>query len=220
MKRALIIPSLRGGGHLVRCRALASELTRRGFGCTMTSKAPLSASSYDVSVVDMEGEEHEHDVYEALRGRPVVAVIDTPHAVQARAVVCATVGVSPDVFPTATESRILLCGSKFALLRPEFREMRSDAWKLSSSVGSVADANGLSASEMATVMLRHGRLHTYGGVRALEAACVRSSAVGLDIVARNAAEEMNRAGLCADPAADLVDGLGCVRVADYIEAML
>lgn len=76
-KRALFVVSTREPHRLIRCRALAAELATRGWASTMSNRSPLSAASYDVSIVDLEGEEWEADVCEVLADRPVVAIMDS-----------------------------------------------------------------------------------------------------------------------------------------------
>lgn len=216
-KRALFVVSTRGQGHIVRCRALAAELATRGWASTMTNKAPLSPASYDVSIVDLEGEDHEHDVYEVLKDRPVVAIVDTHFDLPAvNLVVCGNAGAR------TVRSRRCLFGPRYALLRPEFLQARiEDTWQrehrptngLSFDCRKVSD---LSAATLAERMRDSDEVVTWGGMRALEAACVRGNAVEIHIRPRNEGEIWNMRGLYADPTADLVDGRGCLRVADAI----
>lgn len=217
MRRALFIVSMLGQGHLVRSRALASELTNRGWGCTMTNRSPLSASSYDVSVVDMGDDDAVADIYTTLSARPVVAVVDRPGDVDAQLVVFGNAGAEHWMASSKRHHGVTLFGPHYALLRPEFREWRST--NVSSSVADLREVKDLTAAQLAEQMLGAGKVITYGGMRALEAACVRGNAMGMTIEARNDGEELNKAGLLADPTVNLVDGLGCKRVADAIEGL-
>lgn len=224
MKRALFVVSARGQGHLVRCRALASELTSRGWRCSLSPMSPRTALGYDVSVID--GEEYGPEVYEALKDRPVVAIVDTlpvaePHAAL---IVCGSAGARI-VYGTYSPG-VLMAGPAYAILRPEFRELRRPQLPgitiplIPRADFDARNVTGIHPLALAALMRGAGRVVTYGGMRALEAACVRGSALGMEIEARNPGEELNKAGLLADPPADLVDGLGCGRVADAIERLV
>lgn len=217
-RRALFVTSMAGQGHIVRCRALACELASRGWASTMSNKAPSSAASYDVSIVDLGDEPQVVDVYRALVDRPVVAVADTYVAPDVDLIVWGSAGAGD--FRRLNQRSRYLAGPQYSLLRPEFCRAR---WALGSTriVGSVdlRTVRDQSATELAADIAAFTTVYTYGGMRAMEAACVRGSARGLVIEARNPGEELNKAGLEARPDEDLVDGLGCSRVADAIEEL-
>lgn len=228
VKRALFVVSARGQGHLVRCRALASELTSRGWRCSLSPMSPRTALGYDVSVID--GEEYGPEVYEALKDRPAVAVVDTARVPWSgwpytNLLVWGSAGATWEPLAEAGFCGTAMLGPRAAILRPEFREMRRPQLPgttiplIPRADFDARNITGLHTLALAALMRGAGRVITYGGMRALEAACVRGNALGLEIEARNPGEELNKAGLLADPAADLVDGLGCGRVADAIEEL-
>lgn len=224
-RRALFVMSTRGQGHIVRCRALAAELLTRGWFSTMTNRSPLSGTSYDVSIVDLGEEEHAAAVYDALKDKPVVAIVDTPGPRLVDMIVCGSPGAKVEMFapePEGASAGTILGGGAYALLRPEFREFRSSLprrpWIYAFDCREVTDH---SAFDMAIGMSTAETVITYGGMRALEAACVRGHARGMTIEARNPGEELNKAGLRGHGGiADLIDGLGCKRVADAIEGLV
>lgn len=238
-RRALFVVSTRGQGHIVRCRALASELLTRGILSTMTDRSPLSATSFDVSIIDLGSEEHEIAVAAALRDRPVVAIVDTPHAIPADVVVCGSAGATNEMFPLdhpnwqSGKGRPvrLASGPGAALLRPEFLERRERLQRCFAHLSlrdpvplDLRSVENMSADEIAGALFSSvacgDPVITYGGMRAMEAACVRFGAEGMTIEARNPGEELNKAGLLADPERDLVDGRGCIRIGEIIQELV
>lgn len=253
-RRALFVISTRGQGHIVRCRALAAELLTRGWFSTMTNRSPLSGTSYDVSIVDLGDEEHAAAVYDALKDRPVVAIVDTPGPRLVDMIVCGSPGAKVEMFapePEGASAGTILGGGAYALLRPEFREVSWGQHGFSSShdVFDLRTVERESAESLARIMAASRLVVTWGGMRAMEAACV---GVPMICVSRdeNAGEMQNVHGLWKAGAAwwwegydhiqkvdelvaagadlqvmsmvgrGLVDGLGCKRVADAIEELV
>lgn len=234
--RALLIPDDAGNGHIVRCAALARELRRRNWKTfTVAVSEQVPPRQFEVAVLD---------TVKPLPPIPGVArtvrIID--EAIQdgpCDLIVHATVGCDFISFNA-------LVGPEYALLRREFLEERGSTVR---RVG-IFDARkiaGWSAEALAQEMALAQVVISYGGMRALEAACVGTPTV---LVHRNRGECLNAWGLAnagaavvsteseAQRAAELllaaapgllermgsaamalVDGKGCERVADAIEGL-
>ena len=234
MRRALFIVSTRGLGHITRCRALASVLVQRGWASTMTTKAPLSVSSHDVTVVDMDGEEmFEGTALRAVMAKPVVRIANTcilsddveTWAIQPTNVPRITVVGSPgaEYYPILPPTVPALLGGKYALLRPEFAEARDADMSLPGNAqhGGLFDCRDIkdwSSTQIAYRMRNADMVISFGGMRALEAACVRKGGQDILVYARNAGEGLNKRGLADGQ--DHIDGRGCQRVADALEELV
>jgi spore coat polysaccharide biosynthesis predicted glycosyltransferase SpsG len=233
-----------GRGHVVRCGALADELRSRGWECANLQRG--EAGEADVLIVD------DPEAHVRKGAARVVQIVDTPGQayVDADLLICGGAAAQPGMFVHCSPKEMLI-GPRYALLRPEFR-----AW-IRDDHGAIFDAravSGLSADEMAVRMVHSGVVITYGGVRAMEAACLGAPMI---VIPRNDGEELNALGLMAAGAAVyvtpeaerdavfdicqakaeylltdekkrqqmseagrmVVDGRGCERVADAIEAM-
>lgn len=242
MRRVMFVVSSRGLGHITRCRALACELGRRGWASSMSSHAPIVANSVDACVVDMDDGESiaEGAVLRAVGSKPTIRLANSDHMtddirryydtlVHGR-VPHITIIASPGETDSGAMwagigggySRVLV-GGKYALLRPEFVEAR-DADSSNPVIhghGGLFDCRDVadwSATQMAYRMRFAYPVITYGGMRALESACVRKGGVDLLIYARNRGEELNKQGLADGQ--DHIDGRGCQRVADALEELV
>lgn len=217
-----IVDAVNGQGHIVRSRALASEMATRGWRCSTVPKRPPGWSG-DVVIVD--GTEF-YDGLEAVHdwpGMKVVSVRDTPHepAYGADLIVMGSAGFhNSDRAATESYPTRYLGGPNYSLLRPEFRAQRQVEREMRIVKYGAFDArsaDGLSAVEMARRMADAQVIITYAGMRAMEAACVGVGAASLDsqlrLHARNDGERLNKIGL---EAGAVVDGLGCQRVAAAI----
>ena len=237
--RALLIPDDAGNGHIVRCAALARELRRRDWKTfTVAASEQVPPRQFDVVVLDTV-----KPVFSAIPGvSHMVRIVD--EAMQdgpSNLTVCANVGCD-----WGDDQRDALVGPEYALLRREFLEERGSTVR---RVG-VFDARkiaGWSAEALAPEMALAQVVISYGGMRALEAACVGTPTV---LVHRNRGECLNAWGLAeagaavvsteseaeraaelllaaapellermSDAAMALVDGKGCERVADAIEGL-
>lgn len=221
-----IVDATNGQGHLVRCRALASELAGRGWHCSMMPKRP-SGWIGDVVIVDglefYDGLEAVHD----WPGMKVVSIRDTPHAPTygADLIVMGSAGFhNSDRAATESYPTRYLEGPNYSLLRREFRDQREiERGMRMVKIGTfdVRSVDGLPAREMARKMADAYVVVTYAGMRAMEAACVGVGATTLEsklvLHARNEGEELNKRGL---EAGAVVDGLGCQRVAAAIEELV
>lgn len=238
MRRALFVISTQGLGHITRCRALALELGRRGWGSTMTTHAPTSVASVDLSVVDMQSDDGmvpEGGVLRAVSAKPVVRIANTCDVsediaryyeqVVALAVPNITVVGSPGALweQNSHYATLALLGGRYAMLRPEFEQARNADANLPSlgHPGGVFDCRNISdwmAMQMACRMRLADVVVTWGGMRALEAACVRKGGRDLLIYHRNQGEWLNKQGLADGK--DHIDGRGCQRVADALEELV
>lgn len=213
MRRAyFIVDDEHGSGHLVRSRALAAELTSRGWGVETTNQMGRFGES-DVIIVD--GQQKWPSGYDARIAAPIanviIGILDVPEGLQGwNFVVC---GTSHD---GAWGRSCDLIGPRYALLRPEFRTWRLRDVPRETPLLDVRFASDWSSTQMAEAMRRAKVVLTYPGMRAIEAHCC-----GAELALaqpRNAGETLNAIGLLRQDRPE-VDGLGCVRVADRIEAV-
>ena len=145
-----------GGGHVVRCLALADSLRERGWRCRLATRRPtlasipiLANSVHEILLLEG-GEEDEHEAIHACVGTADLTVVDhygrdrdyetrarewskrifaiddmpnRPH--DADLLLDQTFGRKAEEYAgLVPPSAHLLLGSIFALLRPEFAEMR------------------------------------------------------------------------------------------------
>jgi len=252
LKAALCIPSTRGMGHVVRCRTLANELVERGW--TVQTSGAKRPSGFIGDVVIVDGDDFPPETYDWPC--PVVIIRDTfaalPwHVPHPSLMVVPSAGLRPASYAHLYG---VLSGPTYSILRPAFREWarrRDDAgWGFTGIVFDARSAGGtntMTSDELAQRFATASVVITYGGMRAMEAACV---GVPMVIVARNEGETLNANGLehvgAAKVVADewdapamaekvvqhygaarlaamgragsaLVDGMGCRRVANEIE---
>ncbi len=180
-----------GRGHVVRCGALADELEGRGWSVGNAEWLPgleaWDVESADVVVVDRPGV--------SIYGKAnVVQVVDAPRQVAADLLICGGAAAHPGMFVNCGAKEMLI-GPRYSLLRPEFRSWTRD------DHGAIFDARAaswLSADEVAVQMAHAAVVITYGGMRAMEAACVGAPMI---VTPRNEGEELNALGLMAAGAA-------------------
>lgn len=251
MPRALFVVSDQGQGHKYRCQALADELRSRGWGWTTCGwwESPPK-TGYDVIVADGENLDGEGYIaaWEAFQpDAKTVIIADVPGDYPSDLLVAGGAGATPELYKDSGAKKVL-AGPAYALLRTQFRGIRYTRPTFLGRAG-VFDARsvgGLGSIEMADRMASAEVVITYGGMRALEAACVGAPMV---VYARNEGERLNALALnralaaawvseesdCAAMAATLdrtwhlgkmseagralIDGLGVTRVADAIEAL-
>ena len=265
MSRALIVADDRpeaGNGHLVRCGALRAELLKRGWSCDWEPLTDQKAwyrrgGSPDVAIMDMQWQ-----AGEAFHCGPVptVVIVDTPrpavdvlrddNKAETAVLVCGSAGATEAMFRGFNTTKMLV-GPEYSLLRPEFAAAKSDR----SGLEGVLDIRRLEvrriwlveARTLAQSLASKAVCITYGGMRAMEAACVGAPMV---VIPRNGGEKLNANGLVAAGAAvmvaeeraeeaaaklledvtrlaamsdagrKLVDGLGVSRVADAVEGLV
>ena len=215
MSRAVFVVDVKSGqGHLVRSRALMTELASRGWRCSMVSKPPGSVASHDVTIFDGPAFDCP-EAYDQASGKPVVAIVDTPGARHgADLTVCGSAGAKPDMFTcsgcvkTQGNATMVVCaGPQYALLRPEFRAMRDwppygpmlpmpgvnisrmDGSDCTFDVRAIEDQP---AEAIAKWMRAAKVVITYAGMRAMEAACVGAP---IEVFVRNEGERLNARGL-------------------------
>ena len=227
-----------GRGHEVRSVTLAKELSKRGWSWEL---AEYYTGPADVLVID--GRDHA-DTLQLARGvdyRKVVSITDGPMLICADLIVNGGAGakLKEDYY-----ANNVLCGPDYAILRPEFRKARlSDEPR--KGVFDCRTAAGMGVVEMVQAMRSAKLVVTYGGMRALEAACTGAALIVEEQIDASRGEienakalwlagaaywwinvprqigELNtmntsKMGRCAS---ELVDGLGCQRVADAIEVL-
>jgi len=96
------------------------------------------------------------------------------------------------------------------LVRPEFRIK----WIGGNGALDARNVRGMGAADLAEAMSRASLVITYGGMRAMEAACI---GVPMIVIPRNEGERLNAEFLAAG---GTIDGLGCKRAADAIEELI
>lgn len=265
--KAIIIPSIRGLGHVTRCRALANELTERGWNVSISGGyPPPSFSGLDVAIID--GPEFGPELYD--QKIPCICIRDTmPNQVP---------GGSPEDFPGScvlvvvptaqihgagvvkydqlfvdvsnqihNRGRVIY-GPGLSMLRREFHWRHCAPPLHRTGVWDCRKIDSFTPSAVAEAMSRAAVVITYGGMRAMEAACCGAPMV---VYARNEGEALNATGLqrrgaavalehepnayevakelmakpkvrqeMSERALKVVDGRGCYRVAEAIEEVL
>ncbi len=264
MRRALFVVDDRpeaGLGHVVRCGALRAELERRGWECeTESADASLRDDVFGgVVIVDMQSPNTPRIARALPRCRGYALICDAPREALPGLLVCGSAGVTPEMLKCCGPNRAykrVLAGPQYSLLRERFRtsHIRAEADGINMplrppGILDLRAVSGLSADELSgalfTAWACRDVVITYGGMRAMEAACVGAPMV---VVPRNEGEWLNAAGLVQAGAAmtveyqdeaeraacallgsppmlramseagrKLVDGQGCRRVADAIE---
>lgn len=96
------------------------------------------------------------------------------------------------------------------LVRPEFRVR----WTGGNGAFDARNVRGMDARDLAEAMSRASLVITYGGMRAMEAACV---GVPMIVIPRNGGERLNAEFLLSG---GKIDGLGCKRAAEDIEELV
>jgi spore coat polysaccharide biosynthesis predicted glycosyltransferase SpsG len=238
--KALFIPDNAGSGHRVRCGALAVELEQRGWTTfTINQFQDVPASAFDLVVIDL------RSYVPPIRGiRKVLRIVDDP-AMQGPCDLQVMAHAGANDMSEATESALI--GPEYALLRAEFLQARKRR-RSRHGIFDARILAGWSAEELAEHMASAQVMISYGGQRALEACCVWTPTVlmarnrgeqmnahgmarlGAAVLSREADGEAEKvaANLLGLPellarmeqsALALVDGHGCRRVADAVEAL-
>lgn len=235
--KALLVADNAGRGHIVRCAALARELERRGWEAQIIGPNQESVIvGYDLVVADVRAPQM------MLFGEAkVVRIVDHPGDLpSADLVICGGAGASVVHFPHVPNIR---AGAHYSLLRPEFARERGRK-RGREGVLDLRVIVGWDAAELAAEMAGAALAITYGGMRAMECACVGTPMI---VLPRNDGEQLNADGLLTAGAAviaadyqvqvmadtmigcpdllntmsknafDLVDGHGCRRVGQAIE---
>jgi spore coat polysaccharide biosynthesis predicted glycosyltransferase SpsG len=248
MKALFIVDDVHGQGHVVRSGALRDELERRGHQASLL-KIGEEEDIGDVTIFDAQI----NIIHDALaiamkaHGSKNVIIVDEPRNTTADFLIAGGAGATEEMYKDCGAKKVL-AGPQYALLRPEFGEVRE--WN-QPHVNELVDIRNLSgypsAAALAVDLSRLGVVITYGGMRAMECACVGAPMV---IVPRNEGERLNAramriagAALIADEKSaeqvakdllkhprwlqvmskrgrELVDGLGVKRVADAIEELV
>lgn len=264
--KAIIVPSIRGLGHVTRCRALANELTERGWEASISGGYAPPGTDADVVVID--GKEFGAEMYdwkvpsvcirdtmpdrvpggraEDFPGSCVLVVVPTAHSEGACAIKYDQLFV--DVSNQVHNRGRVVYGPGLSMLRREFRWRHCAPPVPRTGVWDCRKIDSFSPGAVAEAMSRAAVVITYGGMRAMEAACCGAPMV---VYARNEGEALNATGLQSSGAAvaleyepnaydvakelmakpkvreemseralKVVDGLGCYRVAEAIEEVL
>jgi len=235
--RALFIPDDAGQGHIVRCAALGRELRRRNWRTfTIGPREEVPNRMFQAAIIDT------RQPLSPIPGIPhTVRIVDEVEQMGPCDLLVMGHAGPPEGLPPGSK-----LGPEYAMLRREFVEERGIP-RTRKGVFDARKLAGWSAEALAEEMASAAIVITYGGMRALEAACLGTPTV---LVARNHGERMNVDGLAnagcglvaheetAQSVADdligltdvlekmrraamqLVDGGGCQRVAYAIEEML
>jgi len=238
--KALFLPDDVGQGHAVRCRALAEALEKRGhrvFTVGMLDEIPRD-HMFHVAIIDRRS--YVPPIPGIAKTVRIVDEYDSISACDMSVLGSAMRGISEVGF------RYTLIGPMYSLLRQEFRQERS-ILRGREGIFDASSISGWTPAALAACMAQAEVVITYGGMRAMEAACVGTPSV---VVHRNRGEKLNADGLAEVGAAvisaesqaermadillnsppevrermsraalDLVDGRGCERVADAIEGL-
>lgn len=240
--KTLFIADSCGQGHRVRCGALAAELERRG-GETFTigPHDPIPRRLFHAVVIDMRAYVPPVPGIE----RTIRIIDDVSQQGPADLIVLGCASQCGELLLSAGEGHVLL-GPRYSLLRREFASERRAEHLLRDGTFDARRISGWSAEALAEQFGEARVVISYAGMRAMEAACVGTPAV---LVVRNRGEKLNATGLVEAGAAvlstgdeaenvaealhelpetqkrmgiagtQLVDGLGCQRVADEIEEL-
>lgn len=230
MRRAQFDHSTAGDGHVIRCNALRDELRARGWG--------WKAAVPDVFVLDVGGLHFWTDPAKC------VVIDDFPHPHRCDLIVNGTLGADAEAY----RGLRALVGPAYALLRSAFTK-RHNSTELRTGALDIRTMTGLDADQAASRLAGAEIAITYGGMRCIESACVGTAmvvvaqtdetpgqrsnrdalvAAGAAVSASESSAADTAAALLRDPdllgrmgmaARALVDGRGCERVADAIEAL-
>ena len=198
MRIAIYADAECGQGHVVRCRALLDELENRGHIPHMvTDWQELVKYCREIPQDAVVIDTYKPTMYEHLLSDVIIYV-------------------SRD---------IETLGPAYAMLRPEFRKLRSDSLEMRNKGGSarralVITSGGMSALEFACMGVPMLVYEQHENQRAqIDALIVAGAAKhyihdGTEVLFDEYPEELAR---MAAAGMELVDGLGCVRTADMIE---
>ena len=138
-------------------------------------------------------------------GEPDVIVVDDPLVqVETTGKVVRIIDV-----PTSDPADLYIQGRD--LVREEFR---MSPWRGGTQILNVMNVKDMSAQELARALSTAYAVVTYGGMRAMEAACV---GVPLVMIPRNEGERRNVEYISGG---GRIDGFGCQRAADAIEELV
>lgn len=245
MKRALFIVDDKpeaGRGHVVRSGALAAELQARGWETHVNEPERI----YDADVTVWDVKDREGDFW----GNRVVVIDDhKPQRCGAAGIIVNGGAGAREEMYRECGADLVLAGPKYALLREPFRYFRWGSVAYQYDLKDVRGLDGGWTTEGVADFMASARLViTAGGMRSMEAACVGApmilfiesedqemNAQALQrkcagVIARDeeyaqrlAKELLKDTDWLARMSAAgrrLVDGLGCKRVADAIEALV
>lgn len=219
MRFLFFVDGERGEGHLVRSSALMGELVRRGHSCSRFGATKLVNSVVDYDVIVFDGYGWTWEEFTRF-GKPTALITDylcsspddqKDHR-QGDAPVDLLVNGSASGFgnqkltgdglryQAPRYARRVLSGPEYALIRPEFSQLRWGA-NLSGGVLDVRKLEGLSGEQVAGAMASALVGISYGGMTSLEAACVGLPTI---LIERDGDEEGNCVMLSTVGASQLI----------------